>query len=408
VTANADLPNVRRANRALTALWSSGVAPRPQLDAGALEAAALRSATRSALGLDDEWRVPFELLLRSLREEAELNPLGLTMAHGQIVMMLRARMRAAALWRTFPEILDRPIAAPIVVLGQMRSGTTRLQRLLACDDRFTFTRLHESVVPVPFGRTPASHDGRRWRARAGLALLHHLNPETGRIHPMSPSAPEEEFGLISFAFGSAQFEAQWRLPGFSRWWEGADLAPLYREFRALLQTNGWFRGEPADKPWILKAPQFLQDLPALLDAFPDARLLVLERGLDSVVASAASLVWNQMRVQSDRADKAWIGREWLRKTMLRRDRAAAALRSRPEVPQLQISFEAMNRDWRNEIARIYDFLGLDVPAPTEARMTAYIKGATEHLGHRYNLEEFGLPPQLELQAAAESPAAVPD
>ena len=115
-----------------------------------------------------------------------------------------------------------------------------------------------------------------------------------------------------------------------------------------------------------------------------------------------------MRVQSDRADKAWIGREWLRKTMLRRDRAAAALRSRPEVPRIHISFDAMNRDWRQEITRIYDFLGLDVPAPTEARMSAYIKGATEHLGHRYSLEEFGLPAQLEPQGAAESPAPVRD
>ena len=157
------LPNVARANRALTALWRSGLAPRPQLDAGALEAAALRSAPRSALGPDDEWQAPFELLLRSLREEAKLNPLGLTMAHGQIVMMLRARMRAAKLWRDHPEILERWIRAPVIILGQMRSGTTRLQRLLACDDRFAFTKLYESLIPAPFGRSPGYRDGRRWR-----------------------------------------------------------------------------------------------------------------------------------------------------------------------------------------------------------------------------------------------------
>jgi hypothetical protein len=399
------LPNVGRANRALTALWRSGLAPRPVLEARALEAAALKGAPPGALGGDDSWREPFDWLVRSLREEAELNPLGLTMAHGQIVMMLRARRRAAALWRAHPEILRRPFYAPILILGQMRSGTTRLQRLLACDDRFAHTRLHESLIPAPFGGTPRRRDSRPWRARAGLALLRRLNPEIGRIHPTGPSAPEEEFGLYSFAFGSAQYEAQWRVPSFSRRWESADPRPVYREFRALLQTNGWYRGEPAERPWILKAPQFLQDLPALLDAFPDARLLVLERNLDAVIASSASLVWNQMRVQSDRADKAWIGREWLRKTLLRRERARAALDSRPEVPRLHILFEAMNRDWRQEIGRIYDFLGLDLPAETERRMAAYVTGATAHAGHSYDLAQFGLSsPEVEraaMQGAAE-------
>jgi hypothetical protein len=59
-----------------------------------------------------------------------------------------------SLWRAQPEIRDRPIPEPIVILGQMRSGTTRLQRLLACDDRFAHTRLYESLIPAPFGRTP--------------------------------------------------------------------------------------------------------------------------------------------------------------------------------------------------------------------------------------------------------------
>jgi hypothetical protein len=98
------LANVERANRALTALWRSGISPRPVLDADALEAAALRGASPTALGADESWREPFRMLVASLNDEADLNPLGLTMAHGQIVMMLRARMRAAKLWRDHPEI----------------------------------------------------------------------------------------------------------------------------------------------------------------------------------------------------------------------------------------------------------------------------------------------------------------
>jgi len=289
ISDTAGLPNARRANKALDALWRSRLAPRPILEPEALAAAALRGKPVGTLGGDNSWREPFELLLQSLREEADLNPLGLAMAHGQIVMMLRARMRATELWRAHPEILERKMPAPVIVLGQMRSGTTRLHRLLASDPRFAHTRFFESLIPVPYGRRPGSRDARRLRARSGLAFMRWLNPQLTRIHPTATSAPEEEFGLFSFSFGSAQFEAQWRVPRFGRWWENADRRPLYREFMALVQTNAWFRGEPPGRTPLLKVPQFLQDLPLVLDLFPDARLICLDRRPDQVVPSSASL-----------------------------------------------------------------------------------------------------------------------
>jgi hypothetical protein len=386
----ADLPNVRRANRALAALWQTGMAPRPRLEAEVLEATALLRASRDAFGADEHWRAGLDILLRSLREEADLNALGLTMAHGQIVMALRARIRAASLWRAHPEILERPIQAPIVILGQMRSGTTRLQRLLACDDRLAHTRLHESLIPAPLGMRPGGRDGRKLRARIGIAALRRLNPEIARIHPTHATAPEEEFGLFSFSFGSAQFDAQWRVPAFTRWWEGADKTHVYREFKALLQTNAWFRGDDPGKPQMVKAPQFVEDLPVLLENFPDARFIRLDRDLAQVVPSSASLVWNQMRVQSDSADPAWIGREWLRKTLRRREIAERFFLERSDVPRIDVAYEAMNRDWRGEIERIYGFLELELTSGLLARMAAYLESARGHLGHRYSLAEFGL------------------
>jgi hypothetical protein len=379
----APLPRVVAANRLLSALRRLRLLSPATLDAAAIEARALRGASPAAFGSDDSWREPFEMLVRSLREEADLNPFGRFMAHGRLVMALRARIRAVSLWRARPEILEHPLAAPIVILGQMRSGSTRLQRLLACDDRFAHTRLFESLTPVP-------RRGRRLHARAGLALLHLLNPALRRIHPSHPNDAEEEFGLFDFSFGSALFELYWRVPAFTHWWEEADKRPLYREFRALLRTIAWSRAEPADRPWILKVPCFMEDLPVLLETFPGARLICLDRDLDAVVASSASLAWNNMCVQSDGADKRWVGREWLRKTLLRRRLSEEARNARPDVPQIGLGFEAMNRDWRGEIGRIYDFLGLPLTPAVLTRMTRYMASARSHLGHRYSLAEFGL------------------
>lgn len=381
------LPSVRLANRALLGLWRTGLTSRPRLDSGAFEQAALKRGDSRDLGPDTGWREPFHQLIRSLRDEAKLNPLGLTMAHGQIVQLLRARIRAVALWASHPEILTRQLAPPIVIVGPMRSGTTRVQRLLACDRRFAHTRLFESLHPVPFGRV---WDSRPLRTRFALTALNRFNPAVAAIHPSRPRDPEEEFGLLSFSFGPPQFEAQWRVPSFTNWWESADKLSLYRELRGLLQTIAWSRREPADRPWVLKAPQFMEDLPAVLDAFPGARLLCLDRPFEKVVASSASLVWNQMRIQSDVANPAWVGAEWLRKTRLRQRIAAETRRARPDVPQLDLQYEAMDRDWRAEMRRIYDFLELDFTPDLERRMANFLRRARHHHGHRYSLEQFGL------------------
>jgi hypothetical protein len=158
----------------------------------------------------------------------------------------------------------------------------------------------------------------------------------------------------------------------------------------LLQTISWRRSPPPDRPWILKVPQFMEDLPALLAAFPGARLLCLDRDLAQVVPSAASLVWHQMRIQSDSADPRWIGEEWLRKTLRRNRIAAETRRARPDVPQLDLDFAAMGRDWRGEMRRVYDFLDLAFTAELERSMAAYLGRARAHRGHRYSLDQFGL------------------
>jgi hypothetical protein len=383
------LPRLTRINRLLAGAWKKGVLPEPSLDPEELERLALGKGHEADLG-GDAWRAPLHLLCRDLREEAALNPIGRTIAHGQITKVLRERARAYALWSRCPQILERPVRAPVIVLGPMRSGTTRIQRLLACDPRFAHTRLFETLSPVPPRRRP---DLRAPCTAAGLAFLRRLNPALSAVHPTGARRPEEEFGLFTFSFGSAQLEAQWHVPRFARWWEDADTLPMYDEFRRLLQTLAWQRGDAPGKTWLLKAPQFTQDPESLIATFPDARLLCLDRDPDEVVASSASLVWQQMRLYSDSANRQRIGREWLRKTMMRRQRTERARKAWPNLPQLDVSFAAVNEDWRAEIRRIYAFLDMALPGDIERRMAAYVEKEREHLAHRYAAQDFGLLPQ---------------
>lgn len=360
---------------------------RPSLDPDALIASAIEAAGSKDFGPDRGWRERLAVLTNALEREARLTPLGRTIAHGQLLAALTGRLRARALWRERPEIARIPLPRPIVVLGQMRSGTTRMQRLLACDRRFTFTRFFESWCPVP---SRGWFDDRRLRAGAALATARWLNPRFAAIHPTSTGAPDEEFGLHNLSIYGATFEAQWRVPSFAAHCEATDPAPVYAELRKLLQTLAWLRGEREPHSWVLKLPQFMADLPALLAVFPDARLVCLSRDPAAVVASSCSLVRNQMEMQSDCVDPIWIGREWLRKTMLRERRAGEA-RRRADVAQVEVDYRAIDADWRGEMRRVYAGLGETLTAQVEARMARFLARSRQRAGgHRYGLEEFGL------------------
>lgn len=361
----------------LNAAWRRGLLTKPRL----------RDLPAQAADLPDgPWRPALERLMGDLEQEAQLNAVGLTFAHVQIARLLKQRRRAARLWSQHPEIAAIPMPRPVIVLGQMRSGTTRLQRLLGCDPRLNHTRFFEVTNPIP-----PRIDTRLLESWAQLRLLDFLNPEIHVVHPTLPREVEEVFGLLAFSFYGAQFEAQWRVPGFARWWEGQDRNWVYREMLQLLRTIAWQRGAPV-APWVLKAPQFMEDLNILLATFPDARLICLTREAAAVVPSTASLAYHQMQVQSAEVDRHWIGQEWLRKTA-RREAICAEVRSaRRDVPQIDVEFAAMNRDWRAEMRRIYAFLEMELVPDVERAMAGYLERSesTGFRTHRYRARDFGL------------------
>jgi hypothetical protein len=106
-----------------------------------------------ATGLDDfgdGWfERPLEVLLDSVKREAQLNAAGEFSAMKMFHHVLRDRLYTQMWFKRHPEILARPLKNPVVIVGPMRSGTTRLHRLLAADQRFAHLRSFETISPVP-------------------------------------------------------------------------------------------------------------------------------------------------------------------------------------------------------------------------------------------------------------------
>lgn len=381
-------PWPRRLSGLLDRSWAQGWTRRPSLDHAAIvDAAAARSGRRP---VDGPWRDRLARLCHHLNGEARLNPLGRTFAHGQLVKIVAARARADQLHRLYPEIARRPLPAPVVIVGQMRSGTTRMHRLLACDPVFAGNRLYEQLDPVPRTSALRALDLRRASAamlQRGLAVV---EPGLQAIHPTHAGAVEEDFGLHAFSIWGALFEGQWFVPGFAREMEASDSTDVYAEYAELLKLLGWARGEQPGRVPLVKAPQFAQDLDALIAAFPDARLVVLDRSSEEVVASSASLAWHHVRLQSDDINAADVGAEWLRKTRLRAERLASSLERHPNVSRVMIDYDEVSNDWRGAVRRVYAMAGMTIDPAVERRMEAMMRQGHKRPPHHYSLEQFGL------------------
>jgi hypothetical protein len=386
-------PFIDLANGAMSLARRTGLARAPLL-----ELPALLEEAHTATGLSDfgdRWfETPFAVLLDALHREARLNPSGEWAAHGQFHKVLKDRLWAERWFASHPEILARPLPRPVIVMGPMRSGTTRVHRLLASDHRFNNLRSFETISPVP--RPEFEHgkpDFRVTLAERIMRVARLANPRTLSIHPTGPLEAEEELGLLVSSFWGMKHEAQWWVPSYARWCEAADATPAYRQMARLLKLIGWSQQASSLRPFVLKTPQHMLDLPALLAVFPDARLIFTHRDPQAVVGSAASLAWNQTIIYSDHVRPEQIGAEWLRKTRLMIERMIRARAGIAPHRAIDVQYEEMERDWRGAMARLYDFLGLDI-GPALPGMEAYQRrvAALKRRPHCYSLEQFGLRP----------------
>jgi hypothetical protein len=208
----------QRASDFLGKAWAKGWLPPPNLDPDALWALAARPHSAAAQAAEHggrtaedvaDFRERLERLCAALEAEADLNPLGRAMAWGQLSRVMKNRLAFGALWRERPELLETRLAEPIIVIGHMRSGTTRIHTLLAADPAHSHTRYCDAYHPVP-----ARLGLNRIKAVLELAMLGALNPWMQSIHPMGAGAVEEELAWISAALHHSIYESQWHIPTY--------------------------------------------------------------------------------------------------------------------------------------------------------------------------------------------------
>ncbi len=384
-------PPVKRFNLVARGLNAVGLA---KID---LSERALLAEARKQTGLErfgDESFLPaLRALLDAVESEAGLNPFGRFIARARTLGSLKNRLWANACFEAHPEIRQRKIVAPVVIVGPHRSGTTRLQRMLAADKRWQHLKTWEGLNPAPrMGWPEAGRAARYQEARKTLEGRHRMYPGASMVHPMDPDWPEEEMLLLNHSFCSFSALGLYNIPSYYRWFLGADKTAAYRYMADQMRLISWSRGDPEDKRWILKNPQHMLDLDTLLKTFPDARLVFTHRDPLKTVGSVMSLMWRFAVQHTDRPCRARIREVWLDFCEQTARRCVRARETIPAPQQLDVYYEDMNRDWRAVMRRIYDFAGMEFTAQAEGAMGVWLADSereARHAGHRYSLEEFG-------------------
>jgi hypothetical protein len=266
---------------------------------------------RASTGLDDlgtdgdpGWHDRLELLLRCLRRDARLGAWGTVSNHGLVVQLVRNRLLLTDLLARHPEIHEVPVERPIIILGLPRTGTTHLHNVLAADASLRTLPYWESLQPVV---APGAPDERMAVTELALDIVNRSMPLFMRMHEMTPNHAHEEIQLLAIDMSSMLFETTAPMPSWRDHFLARDQTPSYRYLRTVLQALTWLRG--GDR-WVLKTPQHLEQIPALLSVFPDATFVVTHRDPVAVTGSVLTMLGYAARMTTDHPDPLAIGRYW--------------------------------------------------------------------------------------------------
>jgi hypothetical protein len=207
----------------------------------------------------------------------------------------------------FPGHKTQPIEKPLFIIGNLRSGSTFLHRLLSRDSE-TFASL--TIWDIYLSPSVTQKKITRFFARLDNKLgghVHRLLFEFDRrtlgkfkIHRISFFQPEEDENILFHIWDSLWvsflFPFMDEFPNYQHFDEA--LAPEHKRrimafYKSMLQRHMYATGK---KYFVAKNPAFSPKIETLLEFFPDARIIYLARNPLDMLPSTVSWINYARRV----------------------------------------------------------------------------------------------------------------
>jgi len=339
---------------------------------------------------DDAFVEALDVLLASANDEARFHVVGRARFRETIVHHLANRLRLREHVRRDPGVVDEEIAAPLVVTGSPRSGTSILHQLLAQDGRHRAPLAWELWCPTP-PPEPATHatDARIRLADVDVRMSAWLAPHFDAMHEMSATAPRECIGAQNVSLRSDDLPGNFRLPSYQAWLDRADMTSAYAWHRLVLQV---LQRRMPSRRWVLKAPSHLAALDTLFATYPDAELVVTHRDpltmLGSVTSLEATLYW----AHSDGVELPEIAREQADRHARLLDALVTWRDAHPDARVHDVEYWSFVADPMRAMDELYARIAIPLTGDARDAMAhhAAAKPQGRHGGHRYSFDDLGL------------------
>lgn len=179
-------------------------------------------------------------------------------------------------WERFrwdKKIRETKVKAPVFILGHQRSGTTYLHYLLGKDPQFGFLSVKESFMPwlyLSFEKMLAKMLGGKMPEKRPMDNL--------RLSVDMPTEPEYAIGNMTWAsmlpgyyFPKIMY---WAFDEFVMFYDDRSKAEWQKALKYFMQKLTF---KHRDKTLLIKAPENLARVEAILEVFPDAKFIHIYR-----------------------------------------------------------------------------------------------------------------------------------
>jgi len=252
------------------------------IDPGPLLEQAEREVGRPTSDFGDPgWRGRFETLARAL-DASPLHVVGRLLTKQELLRSLRARLLLGHAIDRTPAIERERIAAPVIVTGPARSGTSILFELLWLDPTLRGPLAYEALHPIP----PSGPDARAAWSECEQEIWADVQPEFAAIHELRSDLPVECVTLTEPCFCGPHWTMVSQAAGIP------DTERMFDFHRRILQV---LQHGAAPRTWLLKTPGHLMTLDLLFATYPDAWVVQTHRDpaktMPSTVSTTAMVQW---------------------------------------------------------------------------------------------------------------------
>lgn len=310
--------------------------------------------------------------IEAMHGDPGYNRMGQFGAFMSLKRYLIQRSRLEALYTEHPEIEEIEIERPLIIAGLPRSGTSHLLNLIGADTRLRSLRRWESQEPIPSGaaRRGEIPDDRIANGAAAIDQQNLLIPLMANMYDVPNDGIHEEVELQNLCLASLLMAAACPVTNWMEGYFAEDQRPHYAFLKRSLKALQWL--DPRER-WVLKSPQHLAFVPALIETFPDATLVVTHRDPVSVFTSWITMTLYAARLSrepvvfDDMVPHARLLQKYLLDGIVR-DRAYL-----PEGRTEHVYFHEFMADDRGTLDRIYARADLPMTDKTRGEIDHYIE-----------------------------------